>query len=180
MKKQWVTFLVVVIAVYLFIGRDWGVKYQTGEVLQLDLFWGDITLYHDNHDPLWHNDGITVMVMQFSGQAAERICDQMENSTVWESFPLSQRLRQIACERAWTWDTPATFSEMVGLSQIENGYWFFVDQDKYRNGTLVYGQRALDGLGQQEGMMVREEPGAYAMAFYDLDTHTLYYYQRNV
>ncbi len=180
MKKQWLTFFSVVIVVYVLIGRGWGIKYRIGQDLQLDLFWGNTTLYFDNHDHLWHNDGATVVVMQFTGQAAEAMRQQLYESIVWEVVPMPEQIRHIAYERAHTWATPSRFSEMAKLPQIHRGYWFFVDQTQHRNSMLLYGYKALENLENQEGPWIRDMPGAYALALYDLDTDTLYYFQRNL
>ncbi len=186
MKKQWITFFVVVAAVYLLVGRSWGIKYRIGQDLQLDLFWGETTLYFDNHDSVWHDDGATVMVMEFSGQAAERMREQLVQSLVWESCPMPDILHHIAYEKSHTWANPSTFVEMAGLPEIQRGYWFFVDQDTYRNGLLLYGNKALDILGQRKDQAEKEFrpswqlPSEYALALYDLDTDTLYYFQRNL
>ncbi|MBP3701037.1 MAG: hypothetical protein J6I64_04050 [Lachnospiraceae bacterium] len=180
MKKQWLIFLAVLVAVYILIGRGLGIKHRIGEDLQLDLFWGNTTLYFDNHDHVWHNDGATVAVIQFTGQAAEAMHEQLDRSIVWEAFPVPEQIRRIAYEKAYTWATPSTFAEMASLPQIQRGYWFFVDQTKQRNGTLLYGQKALENLEDQERPWMREEPAIYALAFYDSDADILYYFQRNL
>ena len=186
MRKHWMTFLAVVIAVYLLIGRGWGIKHRISQELQLDLFWGNSTIYHDNHDHLLHNDGVTVMVMEFSQQSGQYMQKQLTASLVWDVYPLPPQLQSEIYEGGcYTWDTPSTFAEMAKLPQVENGYWFFIDQTAHRNGTPRYGRKALDGLEARKPELIQagypgwEMPGAYALALYDLDSDTLYYFQKN-
>lgn len=186
LNKRRIVFLGAIAVVYLLVGRDWSIKHRVGDDLQLDLFWGNTVMYFDNHDHVWHNDGATVMVMKFAGQAAEEIREQLAHSVVWESYPMSDTLHDIAYEKSHTWATPSLFAEMADLPEIQNGYWFFVDQDTYCNGLLMYGDKSLKML-EQEKMQAEKEfrqwwrlPGGYAVALYDLDTDTLYYFQRNL
>jgi len=185
-NKRWIVFLISAMLVYLVVGRDVGIKYRTGDDLQLDLFWGDMVKYFDNHAHVWHNDGATVLVMEFSGQAAENMQEQLERSLVWKACPMPEILHCIAYEKSHTWAKPSSFAEMADLPEISKGYWFFVDQDTYRNGTLCYGNTALDPL-EKEKIQAEKEfrqwwslPGSYALAFYDLNTDTLYYFQRSL
>ena len=173
-NKRWIVFGAAMAIVYLLIGHDMGIKHRIGDDLQLGRFWGETAVYFDNHDHIWHNDGAAVMVMEFDGQAAE--------SQVWEPLPMTDRMYEITYQESHTWFTPSTFVEMAELPEIQNGYWFFVDQDKSRNGTLRYGESALENLGQQEifGTLTYRAPGGYALALYDVDTDTLYYFQRNL
>ena len=186
LKKRWVVFFTAIVVVHLLVGRDWKIKHRAGDALQLDLFWGDMVMYFDNHAHVWHDDGTTVMVMEFSGQAAERMQEQLAQSLVWERDPIPDILHDIAYEESYTWATPSMFAEMAELPEISNGYWFFVDQDKYRNGLLLYGDNALEMLEQEKAQAEKEFrqwwrlPGDYAVALYDLETDILYYFQRNL
>lgn len=184
-KKQWITVALVVTAVFILLGRNFGIKHFIGRDLKLDLFWGKISFYFDNHDHLWHNDGVTAAVIQFSDSSGEGLRCQIENSMFWEAFPMPEKINCLAYEDSYTWADPSTFAEMVGLPEIKQGYWFFVDQDTYRNGLLLYGNKAIENLEDQEawearGYRTREYPGAYALAIYDPATNTLYYFQRNL
>ena len=187
MKRRWLIFAVTIVVVYIVVGRGLGIKHQIGNELQLDLFRGNTTFYFDNHDYLLHNDGATVMVMKFSGQAAEYMQTQLANSLTWEAIPLPKQLQsEIYGRGCHTWATPSTFAEMAKVPQIQNGYWFFVDQTAYRKGTPRYGSKAVEGLKAREPETIQagypgwEMPGKYALALYDLDTGTLYYFQRNL
>ena len=180
MKKRIITFVLVVVAVYLLVGRNVGIKYRLGQELKVDVSLAKITKYFDNHDHVWHNDGVTVAVLQFTEKNAQRLEESLEQSIVWTKTPMPEEFHKVAYEESYTWADPDYFAEMANLPEITNGYWFFVDQDTYRNGTLVYGQKALDLLEEPDYNGHRILPGGYGLALYDLDTHTLYYFQRNL
>lgn len=180
MKKRMIALVLVAIVVYVLVGRNVGIKYRLGKDLQLDLFLGKITTYFDNHAHVWHNDGATVAVLRFSEKSAEHLEKALEQSLVWSRTPMSEEFYHVAYERSHTWAEPELFVDMAKLPEITNGYWFFVDQDIHGNGTLVYGQKALEQLGLYPLTGEIDLPGRYALALYDLDTHTLYYFQRNL
>ena len=180
MKKRMMVLILVAVVVYILVGRDAGIKYRLGQDLQLDLFWGKITTYFDNHAHVWHNDGATVAVLRFSEKNAKRLEESLEQSIVWSRTPMSEEFYYVAYERSHTWAEPELFVDMAKVPEITNGHWFFVDQDTYRNGTLVYGQKALERLNLSPLTGEKTLPGSYCLALYDLDTHTLYYFQRDL
>lgn len=180
MKKRLLTFMAAILIVYLTVGRGISIKHEIGKVLRLDLFWGDMEIHFDNHDHVWHNDGATVAVIHFSREHAETMRQQLEHSSVWNSNPMPEEFRLLAYERCHTWAKPSSFREMAQVPLIEDGYWFLVNQDDFQHGILLYGQDAVDTLVWESSWNAWHDPGGYALALYDRETDTLYYFQRNL
>ena len=113
MKKRMMVLILVAVVVYILVGRDAGIKYRLGQDLQLDLFWGKITTYFDNHAHVWHNDGATVAVLRFSEKNAKRLEESLEQSIVWSRTPMSEEFYYVAYERSHTWAEPKLFVDIV-------------------------------------------------------------------
>jgi len=135
------------------ISEDLGVSVESGTVLGN---W-------DTHGG-WLGDGDSFVKISFSAEQGERLIGQIQDSTYWKPFPLTDNLTA-----ALYGNSPHGFLIFKNdegdplLPPIRNGYYFF--EDRFSESTDPADDSDLYKRGAFN----------FTLAVYNLDAHVLYY-----
>lgn len=123
--------------------------YGADRDLGLDLSAGEIVWYWDDHG--WMGDGVTYVVVQFDDDSLEA---QLSD---WKPLPAPEDIQRVI------WRVEKRFSFAQGVEQ--GYYWFWDDQNE-------------DDPTDASQMFEEERYSSnYAIAVYDSESRTLYYYK---
>ena len=130
------------------------IAHQTG----LDLSGGEEISCYDTHSG--NGDGISCIVWQFPD---DRVLEQVEQDARWEPLPLDETEQTLAYGISGDWGSMGPYlTDEEGkalLPQVEEGYWFFWDDQTHSPETA-----GVLGRGSYN----------FTAAVYDAKTRTLY------
>ncbi len=100
-----------------------------------------------------HGDGELVYTFDFSRENGDVLEERIKAASHWQPLPLTYTLDRLVYEH---------FD--VGLPRVENGYYFFYDEQHD-----TYEDKYVEGLYSYD----------FVVAMYDSDNHTAYYYEQH-
>lgn len=138
------------------------------DALNLDLSAGTVISNQDSHGG-WLGDGETIVSIHFPKEDGQRLLVQIMKDPAWRPLPLTDNLSTIVYGRTAgnaRWNP--VFTDENGdpfLPPIKNGFFFFLDRHSQNTDSL------------DDSSLFSQGSFNFTLAIYDMDSHTLYYFE---
>lgn len=154
-----------------FGGADESDEMSIGAVsdrLGLDVSAGEVISNRDTHGG-WLGDGETIVVIRFSGDGEKAVLADIMEQSGWNSLPLTENLSTAVYGKVEDNARRLPFftdeNQDPFLPEIKNGYYFF--RDRSSESTDPFDASQLYNRASYN----------FTLAVYDMDQHTLYYFE---
>lgn len=116
---------------------------------------------YDSHEGI-HYDGESLYQFSFSEESADEFISKVESSDSWKPLPLSESLSLLMFGGEKNdIEYMHFFAEIVGLPEVNNGYWMFVNQN-------IDDSNLLDAYSYD-----------FSLAIFDVDHNMMYFVKIN-
>lgn len=114
----------------------------------------------------FHGDGKKFAKIEFDNNNGLSILSQIENSDRWNKMPLTENLNLIMYGGIKNNVNYAyRFSEELGIPEIKNGYWLFLDRHSESTNS------------EDDTELFERHSFNFTISMYDTDNNILYYFE---
>jgi len=124
---------------------------------------GDIIKNEDTHGG-FHGEGERIIVIKYNDDSINSMLSNIQDSGKWSEIPLDENLNLLMYGgRKGDTFYQNEFAKKAGIPKIEHGYYYFINKQTNDQNTDILNSPSLN----------------FAIAMFDSDSNTLYYFEKD-
>jgi hypothetical protein len=143
-------------------------KKGISQTLGIDLSNAKVLESMDSHGG-FHGDGDTYVKMAFADDEREFFVKELEKNTAWSKLPLTDNLNIVVYGEKNGFESLGPYvvndNGEATFPFVENGYYFFLDRNSESKDV------------KDDTNLLNRNSFNFTIAIYDIDNHTLHYYE---